>query len=1042
MVAPSGGGNEEISYTIKINAAEAKKALEDIIQSEDNVATKTENLKNLLIKFATDTGVSIEKASQSFKKMDAVFAGTTNSIINNAAKLARVQLLPQAGPTTAGNMAGPDLQEEAAIAAAATRIKIEGLQAEQAYEQARHAQAVADRQMEAEQIVMAQTAIMQAKANEAAATLTANQQIVASVQQIINAETTLAVKVEQLRALMMSVATANGLSLEQVAAKFKGLEGAFAGSSTGLVNLAVGAEKAREGLAPLPAVIGDTADKATGLGNVVGRLEFSFIRLAAIGAVIGFFRDVIQFFNDATTAAIKFNQTLFEFEAGVRAVQRTGLEVTIADYKKEIEDLQKTYPIFSKQSLMEGYSQILLLARGLNFTKEQLRQIAEVSITASTVLGRDFGETAMGITKSLSSGWFEAAQRAGFLINRQAVVDEGLRLNIENAKRGYNAMTAYERALAALSVYVQENKSIQGDVTKIMDTQAGKVQQANAAWANLKLSVGQVLSPMKALGAESLQKNVFPAIDKYVQGQMGLLILELSIIKVIEKLINYLGLFGQAFVKAFKQEPVIQGIINTLTGFRDFIVATIRAVFRFADIISKAFINIIPDSAIKKVTEFFSYISSFFSTMSKGAKTGFLGFNFAEEWQKALADTKQFIGLTDLLGNTGKEAGLAFGQGLEDGLSGTNVADAFTKLTQNIFDEFTALKQKLENLWIDFNRKVQDIITDTQRRIAEANRKYQQDILNENISYAQRRADAERKYRINEIDAEARFQEQLRQLREKFLFDLEDALRERDARQVLRLTRQYQMDKENVSKEAELAYKERQRAYQEELRQLAEQHAERLRLINEEYQAELAQIRLQEQQKIADAALAYMRELEDAKKAAAERIAQQTLDFQRQYGLTQQQAQALVKLLQSYFGTTGPVAQLYNNLVQYILRLVSIAQAGLNSLGGITVPNVTPSPNTSNRYAKGGTMIATKPTRAIFGEAGAEVATFTPISQLSQHQQNVVKAFSDINVNSNQQGTGGNLELVVTLDPNLKAEIVNESMYNVSAIVREVNRAR
>lgn len=1048
MVAPIGGSDEEIiGATIKINSEQATAALKAIVESEDSVIAKTEQLKNFMIEYAQSNEVSVEKAAASFRALDAAFAGTTKSIISNALKLSQIQLAPIAGPTTAENLVGPDLQEEAGIAQAASRIKIESLQEEQKYEEARHAQAVADRQFELDQIAATRDVAMVAKADEAAAAQVANAKIVASIQQIVTAETSVEVKTQQLAQLMIKLAVAGGVPLETIAAQFKSLEGAFAGTSTGLVGMALNSAKASQGF--------DTLGKsAGGMGNIMGRLEFSFIRFTALFAVIGLVRDFITYLGEATDAALKFSQSLAAVDIGARAAQRLGSTTTIAGYKQQIEDMQKQFPIFSRAQATEAYSNALVLTRGLKLTSDQFQQLMTVSASASVLLGRDFGETATGIAKSLSSGWFEAAQRAGYLINRQAVVDEALKLNIENAKHGYNAMTQYERAIASLSVYVKENGVAANDVSVIMDTQAGKVQRANAAWANMKLAIGEVLSPLKALGASSgfvfwFTKNV----EDSAKALQIILTYILAFNRVIGEFIRYLGIVVDALAKAFNFHP-IQTVIQSLTLAKNAVVEFFLTILRAEASILKFWESFIPDSVLKRITAVTTALSSFFGQMksASGSPTAMFNFDFAGAWQKALSDASKFTGLKDLLGNAGYDAGVAAAQGIEDGADSVDVAGAFKKLSDNIYDEMVSLDNKLTNLWVDFTRKIHDIVVDTQRRIAEATQKYQTDVANENTSAATKRADAERVYRNNELDAEARFQEQLRQLREKFLFDLEDALRERDARQVLRLTRQYQMDVENTTKEAELAAQERQRAHEEEMRQLSEQHAERLRLLAQAYEQEIAMIHLQEQQKMEDAALAYARDQADAKKAAADRIEQMALDFARQYNLTQQQAAALVKMLQGYFGTSGPVARIYDNLYQYIMRLVGLANSALNALGNATnyVPGGgAPAGSTAGTnyvpggHAKGGSFLATRATSAIFGEAGPELATFTPINQISQHQQNVSKALSDININTNQQqGAAGNLELVVTLDPNLKAEIVNESMYNVSTIVREVNRSR
>ena len=57
--------------------------------------------------------------------------------------------------------------------------------------------------------------------------------------------------------------------------------------------------------------------------------------------------------------------------------------------------------------------------------------------------------------------------------------------------------------------------------------------------------------------------------------------------------------------------------------------------------------------------------------------------------------------------------------------------------------------------------------------------------------------------------------------------DLEGALEERDARQVLRLIKQYNLDKTQATRERDQNLKEESRAYQEQLHELDRQRADR-----------------------------------------------------------------------------------------------------------------------------------------------------------------------------------------------------------------------
>lgn len=801
-----------------------------------------------------------------------------------------------------------------------------------------------------------------------------------ALEDIIKSEGTLDEKTRRIGTLILEWSKSTGNSISVVTKAFRELAAEGTKDLVKLGGEAAKTQKNLEGLAP--AVRGASQGSSgftsslSSLGSVAQFVFGSVLGITAVSAL----RNLVNWFGEATDAALAFSKVQIELQVGVRAQQRLGLDVTLADYEKKISEFQAKYPIFSRQQVYEGYSNALLLTKSLQLTEDEFQNLINVAASASVVLGRDFGETATGIAKSLSSGWFEAAQRAGLLISRQRVVDEGLRMNIENAKNGYNAMTEYERAIAALSVYVRENKSIEEDVGAVMQSQAAQVSAATAAWQNFKQTFGALLSPFKAAFASTIVP-VLQELDELNQGALT------GLARLVALVGTLVQVLGQAIQKLKEFTAA-----DLLKSPRDF----------FGDIDASAIFKNLEESI------------------------------------------RQYVGLEPLLKDTGKEAGLALGEGIEEGLDENNFADAFAKLGYDIEDELIRMADRMKQLWVDLQRKIADILADESRAIAKENADYAQKVETENLNVNRRIAESNAKYRLNEIDAEAKFQEQMRQLRTRFLFDLEDALRERDARQVLRLSRQYQMDKTNAETEFRLEQEARARAHQLELQQIAAEHAERLRVLAEEHAQEIAQIHDTAAQRRLEAQQQYEQELADLKAQTDARLAQKIRDFLREYKLTEAQAKQLVRMLDKYFGKNGQVAQMYNNLAGYILGMIQLIQESLNALSGIGGTNTRPyaPAGTAPRYAKGGTLIATKPTQAVFGEAGAEIATFTPINQISQHQQNVDQAINSISQSRPAGSPSGMLRLFLGLSPDLRVDIMNDTLYEVSTIVEEVNRTR
>ena len=88
--------------------------------------------------------------------------------------------------------------------------------------------------------------------------------------------------------------------------------------------------------------------------------------------------------------------------------------------------------------------------------------------------------------------------------------------------------------------------------------------------------------------------------------------------------------------------------------------------------------------------------------------------------------------------------------------------------------------------------------------------------------------------------------------------------------------------------------------------------------------------------------------------------------------------------------------------------------------------------------ARGGTYLATRPTTAVFGEAGPEIASFIPLSNLSS-------SFGGVDLGGNAGSpsqVGGNLKLIVDLSPDLQARIIDDSLNEVSAIINSIGRER
>lgn len=386
----------------------------------------------------------------------------------------------------------------------------------------------------------------------------------------------------------------------------------------------------------------------------------------------------------------------------------------------------------------------------------------------------------------------------------------------------------------------------------------------------------------------------------------------------------------------------------------------------------------------------------------------------------------------------------------------TNFAEQAAQLAEN-------LQNQEQTSWENY-----------QTSLARAQEDYQISVANTVAEYNTRRAEIEANYRNNEITAEAKFQEQMRQLREKYLFDLEDALRNRDARQVLRLMAQYEMNKTAATNEYNIEKEQRQRQYQEELSQAKAQEEAKLaqmaeaekikeQRMEEDYQTEKAR---QEQR--------YAQQLADLKKNWDDKLKQEAQKLGEQYGLNQTQTDQLYELLKSYYGPDGYFDGLYSYsydslvarseaLLGALNSMISSFNSAVSSLSGVTSSYGTNSSTwagvssstgsnsggssssssggsgaSNTRYASGGMEIVNSPTRspmgATYGEAGPEAHLFLPLGRSV--------ATPSLGSIGNMGDRQGKASIEISLSPDLEARIQENTLDQAGNIVARIVRSK
>ena len=734
----------------------------------------------------------------------------------------------------------------------------------------------------------------------------------------------------------------------------------------------------------------------TALGTLVAVGIFT-----ALNAIIGFFRD-------ATDQARQFEETLYRISNAERQLSEAGIEVTVQGLKKGIDDIQKALPIFSKEDIAQLVGSLATTTKELGLSGDQIIKLgaAVAILNINSTETESVLATQAKVTNSLLSPQARSVGSLGLAFGKLKMEAVGAQLGIQKT---VEEMTDAEKTKIKLQI-IFETSGVDSidDIAKLRDeiqksggdfealndylnSNTAKLAANGAAWKDLETTVGQLFLPAlpKLTGFIKTMTDGFNGLKfVIIENVAGFGALFEAISKVLT------GPAGQDYGKVFS-ETFNAGIAK-----------------RREDLVNQLFPGGLPDSAGAGIKKLYEPLIHPPKETATGAQT------VQEETQKI------------------EEAYVKSEDKIQD-----IMADARDKRAQ--IDE--NYRRKIEDANRDHAQKLADIARDVERKQDDALRNYNQKVEDINRDANEKIAEANADQRQKEIDREKEYQNRLRELREKFLFDLEDALRDRDARQVLRLIREYNRDKKNLEEKHKLDRQDSKKDLAQKLADIERDRQLKLQAAQRELAEKQAEIALWAQRERQDAAIALQRKLADARLAHQRELAEYQQYLQRklqelakaivkEYQLTAAGAAAIQKLLSSYFGANGSIQQLLTSGLT--ANLNGIVSSSSGSSGGGT-PIVSPTWAAGGFYgaAEGGTFVATRPTKVMFGEKGPEMASFTPLGRTGA---DVGKVFGQ----SSPGGGQNSLSLRVMISDGLIADIVDSSLENVAAVIERVSREK
>lgn len=652
-----------------------------------------------------------------------------------------------------------------------------------------------------------------------------------------------------------------------------------------------------------------------------------------------------------------------------------------------------------------GIAEKALSNAGIDITPEDLQSIADSVVdtfkTVSQIDAQKMVANLAVLTKDLNLTKEQYKQLATIipLVARQADV------SIESAtEQIVNGLTKSGKGWADLGITVDAN------IIKQKAIALGLVATAEA-FDKLTAEQQQQIET-QALIAIAYEKNIdaLKDQDNYLKTLPGVTD------SVKSSWENLLTTLGTTF------SPQITAGLSTIAGWLIFIDDTLKK----------------NQETIKQLLPYFAALETFMLT--KNTSAAFSAFNSTKEAQKNFGDNQNLPEDTptapidpNAIKDNGEEAKKA-------------VEDAHKK----VLDAQLKMNQDIENAAKDLARKLDDISSEYQFKRLDEEQKYSQNIQDINRDADHKLQDikikqsqSEAKARQDALNKEREYQNKLKEMRENFLMDLDDALHARDARQILKLINQYNLEKTQADRRHQLDKQEqaaeaklRQQAYEAERKDAEEERKRKLEDAAIAHQRRLEQLAEEESRERLQAQLAYQRKMEDLRQEFANRISMIGAGLVAEYNLTAAMLENIVALYQSIYGAGGAIDQIYAGAKSRMAAQSNIS----GGTGSAPIGSEDKAPTRTNtslyHFAEGGRLLASTPTTVTFGEGGPEEAIFRPIDR---EGRDINKTFGSLGGDSSGSGT---LTLEVLASPDLETRIVRNTLGQTAKVVQRVIRSK
>lgn len=666
----------------------------------------------------------------------------------------------------------------------------------------------------------------------------------------------------------------------------KQLAAAQQASVAGMVQQSTVGAASTDTIQQLTAAMGGAAK---GAGVLSGALVVGAGVLAALAVGVGLVGKAIA---DAIPGGLALADAQTRLTVVVRAAQREmGAQAgTIAGWTETVERMRQQFRIFTRTELTETAVQVVNFGRNVGFTAGQMEDMLRVTALLSTITGKGMSGAFTNLTQAIQSSYSRGLIPYGVVMNELTKNQSALALGITKET---SAWTENERAIVGLHAILRQTNQLTADLELALSSAANQIRAADADVKNASDTLGKAFTPAVA-EAKRVWADFKVTLLTDIAGVSG-------------PILDFIGL-------ARKWLLVLSNIPLNLAGIA----------------------RIISTGKLLSATE----LEAEFAKIDAATKRMKVGSDEAADATQSLGAAAASVDLSELRDGLADATVAAMDYAARLSEIRQDAADRDIETANKYWQKLEDLARehgaKLANLDADYADSRADALADAGRSYADIEQDYRDSV-----------ADEQDEFNRSEARAAEDHQKDMRRLLSDYLGDLGDAIRRRDARAVIDLTKRYLKERKERGEDYAEQRKRAREDFDLRMADLAKQMDKQRKATEEALARQLASLekawakrrdeeneRYEEQKTDAynaatEALKATETRLKEQEQALEDSFAERVRDFVRQAveegRLTEDQGKKVLRALLEYYGLpNGKTTKVIDEFLEYFRQRAKI----------------------------------------------------------------------------------------------------------------------